>query len=164
MPLSPDDAYVLLEALRTSLREAGYADAADQILRVTNEALHPDELDDPSDADAPAWSALERFNDHELESAPVDEMLTEPTPGQRLSAAVKIVDLMVVEPLWMEQHVPVISRRAGLRGVEMRIGEGEAQLVLPAQLSNASGAALQSWTDVLADLRQVLADAEADDR
>ena len=164
MPLSPDDAQQLLEALRSSLRAAGYANAADQVVRVSNEPLHPDELDDAPEAAELAWSGPGRLHNAEDEGNDRDdEMLTDPTPAQRLSAAIKIVDLMVVEPLRVERQVPIILRRAGMTGAEIRIGEGEAQILLPAQQADPSAAALRAWTEVLSDLREMLG-AEADDR
>src|SRR6188472_94962 len=109
MPLSDPDSQAVIEALHTSLDRAGYRDAADQIMRVGSEPLHPDELDEPSEVSAIAWYEASQLEAAELQELGADEMLAEPTPPQRLSAAVKIVDLMVVEPLRMERRARAIS-------------------------------------------------------
>lgn len=157
MPLADEDAYVLLAALEASLLGAGYADVADQIRRVANEPLQLDELDDDFD-EALAASAVspDEFED-EMEGPGEDDLLSEPTAGQRLSAAIKLVDLMVTEPLRIEQELPAMSSRAGLDVSSINVGEGAAAVSLRVQGANAVASALDAWTAVLSDLRQALA-------
>lgn len=157
MPLSDDDAYVLLAALEASLLGAGYADVADQIRRVANEPLQLDELDDDFDEALPASTVSHDEFEDDMEGPGDDDLLSEPTPGQRLSAAIKLVDLMVTEPLRIEQEIPAISSRAGLDVSSIIVGDGAAAVSLRVQGANGAASALDAWTAVLSDLRQALA-------
>jgi hypothetical protein len=159
MPISAEDASALLAALQTSLLEAGYADAADQLRRVANEPLRLEELDDQFDEEAIAYSVLaatEQEHEHEGSYEPsADAMLEEPDPMQRLSAALKIVDLMVTEPLRIELGTQSALERIRLDAHEVTVGQGEAQ-VAPAGSRLGSRAALDTWTHLLHDLRGTL--------
>lgn len=161
--LADDDARALLRALESSLLEAGYADAADQIRRVANEAINADERDD-AHRQMVAIQVMRRLADPKLGQATGDTMLYDPSLAERLSAAVKIVDLMVIEPLRIEQRLPAIWRRAQLDVGEMSVGDGDAAVVLRPQLADSSEEALDAWMNILSDLRAILDDGQTDDR
>jgi len=158
MSLAKDDADALLGALESGLRFAGHADAADQIRRVASEPLHRDELDDGVDDQiAPQQLELELENDEDDEDELAhDEMLQEPTSSDRVSAAIKIIDLMVTEPLRIEQRLPELWARAGLDVAEMRVGEGTAAVLISARPTPASAQALAEWNAILGELRQLV--------
>jgi hypothetical protein len=164
MPLSDEDAVAVLAALHDSLREAGYADAADQISRVANEPLDFDELDDGRDEEAVAREVAEPHDDEETGEFEDARPLEDPTPVQRVSAAVKIVDLMVIEPLQIEAALPSMWLRAGLDVSELLVGQGTSATLLPFQPSVDSVLALDAWNSVLTDLRDLLENGEANYR
>lgn len=157
MPMADDDAYVLLATLEASLQRAGYADAADQIRRVANEPLHIDELDDEIDEELAASRVAHDELEDDIKAPGQDGLLSDPTASQRLSAAIKLVDLMVTEPLRIERRLPVIVSRVGLDVSAISVGEGTAAVSLRLTGVDSDGGALDAWTVLLSDLRRALA-------
>jgi hypothetical protein len=174
---STEDIQAILSALQGSLVEAGYADAADQVRRVMNEPLQADDLDDQltrrrSRARFVLHSGMTmrsaaQYGKQPMMMMKLRSLSIEPSMTRRLTigcTAIKVVDLMVTEPLRIEGALPAIWRRSELDITEVRVGEGTAALVLPRQPNGGSMEALDAWTVVLAELRATLDDAEAGDR
>jgi hypothetical protein len=67
----------------------------------------------------------------------------------------------VLEPLRIERAISANWVRAGLDAGELSVGEGAAATVLGFRPSAASVAALDAWTSVLSDLRDLLENGKA---
>jgi hypothetical protein len=157
MLLSEDDAATLLGTLEASLREAGYVDTAARIREVSVGPIDVDEFDD----------GFARYRRVVLSRANADGDATvdDPPPTIRLLAAIKIVDLMVVEPLRIEQAVPKLLARARLDIAGITVGPDDTFMLRP-QPTQRTDEALTEWTHLLSTLREqvVSEDGTANDR
>jgi hypothetical protein len=147
MPLSDEECFRLIDSLGLSLMDAGYIEAATEIAAVqTLQVSFGDR--------GPYRRDLERVEES-LDLEPV-ALQRDPTAQEQLSAAIRVVELMIIDPLTIHRDLQGRLQVIDPKVTEISIGpQGGAILINSATVGEASHA-LELWQEALTRIREAL--------